>query len=79
MISCSQHLGHDRAFHVAVAGRPKATLPESNPVIGAAQRAMRPFLAVFFAALVDANILTYDTLPVNSAGTWFGSGPMSLS
>ncbi|CAE7949503.1 unnamed protein product [Symbiodinium sp. KB8] len=37
---------------------------------------MRPFLAVFFAALVDANILTYDTLPVNSAGTWFGSGPM---
>ena len=36
----------------------EATLPESNPVIGSAQRAMGHFLAAFFAALVDANILT---------------------
>ena len=29
MISCSQHLGHDRAFHVAVAGNP-ARKPSSH-------------------------------------------------
>jgi len=37
---------------------------------------MSPLLVAFLATLVDANILTYDTLPVNAAGTWFGSGPM---
>ena len=42
-------------------------------------RAMRPFFAACFAALVEANILQFDTLPVNSEGAWFGSGPMSLT
>ncbi|CAE6926720.1 unnamed protein product [Symbiodinium sp. CCMP2592] len=46
----------------------------SHRICTESQRAMRPLplLAAFLAALVNANILTYDTLPVNSAGTWFG-------
>lgn len=35
---------------------------------------MRAFLACL--ALVDANILEFNTLPVNAEGMWFGSGPM---
>ena len=37
---------------------------------------MRPFLAACLGALVEANILQFDTLPVNTDGVWFGSGPM---
>ncbi|CAE7467676.1 unnamed protein product [Symbiodinium natans] len=37
---------------------------------------MHVLVTACLAAMAHANILTFDTLPVNAAGAWFGSGPM---
>ena len=60
------------SFAGAICGPNLLERPRLNSIV--TWRAMRAFLACL--ALVDANILEFNTLPVNAEGTWFGSGPM---